>query len=382
MPLMKLRPRTCGALLCSAVLGLAGCSQMPTSGPSTESVAEGSSRSVDGSSIRVVDIDDASLRQLASQRQRRSFAEAFGSQGPASPVIGAGDQLELVIWEAPPAALFGASTLDPRSTSPSSATTLPPQMVDREGFISVPFVGRISVAGQTTAQVAAEVSKRLRGKANDPQVLVRLAQNTSSTVVVVGDVTTNMRLPLTATGERVLEALAAAGGVRSPMHKVTVQITRGVEQVAMPLEAVVRDPRQNIALRPGDVLAALSLTQSFTAMGATGRQEEVSFEAGGITLAQAVARAGGLSDSRADPEGVFVFRFETAPGLTGGADSAPLVYRLNLREARSLFLMQGFVMQDRDILFVSNSPAADLQKFLNLVSTATRQVVYTVDNVR
>lgn len=372
-----------------ALVLLAGCNQMPTSGPSTETVNKTPGENLADASIQLIDIDESTVTQLSERRKRSSFADAFGQQAPLAPVLGSGDMVEVTIWEAPPAALFSGSSLDAHVSNTTSVTTLPTQMVDRDGFIAVPFAGRVHASGQSAHAVASVISERLRGKANQPQVLVKVAQNASATVTVVGEVANNIRMPLTAGGERLLEALAAAGGVRQPVSKVSLQLTRGSALHSMPLDAVIRDPRQNVALRPGDVVTALYQSQSFTAMGATGRQDEVAFEAEGITLAQAFGRVGGLLDNRSDPQGVFIFRFEPKSSLawprepvTTTADGrVPVIYRLNLRDPKSFFVMQGFTMNHRDVLFVSNSPAADLQKFLNLVSTVTRQVVYTNNNL-
>ena len=65
-------------------------------------------------------------------------------------------------------------------------------------------------------------------------------------------------------------------------------------------------------MRPGDVVSVARDPQTFTAAGATGQNAVVPFDAIGITLDQAIARAGGLNDNRADPSGVFVIRFERA----------------------------------------------------------------------
>ena len=188
-------------------------------------------------------------------------------------------------------------------------------------------------------------------------------------------------MPLTAKGERLLDAIAAAGGVRQPVGRMTVQITRGETVQAMALDAVILDPRQNIILQPGDVVTALYQPLSFTALGATGKNEEIAFEAQGITLAQALARAGGVQDARADASGVFIFRFEE-PAMLAAADNnvpttpdgrIPVVYRLDLKDPRSFLVAQGFRMRNKDVVYVANAPAAELQKFLNILTA----VVFT-----
>ncbi len=375
-------------LLSPAIVALllSSCAaQLPRTGPSQDEILESSTRP-GTSAVQIVDIDASVAQQLIEQRRTRLFSEALGQRGtPAD--IGRGDSLEVNIWEAPPATLFGGGAIDPRAPSTVRATTLPEQTVDREGFIGVPFAGRIQAAGRTPQAVAGDIADRLKGKANQPEVLVRVMNNASSTVTVVGEVTNSRRMPLTASGERLLDALAAAGGVRQPVSKVTLQLTRGQQVLDMPLDRIIRDPAQNIPLQPGDVITAMYQPLSFTALGATGKNEEIAFEAQGITLAQALARAGGLIDSRSNAEGVFIFRLERQkalhwprqPVVTTPEGLVPVVYRLNLRDPASFFVMQSFPVSDKDLLYVSNAPAAELQKFLNLVFSIVYPVINTIN---
>jgi polysaccharide export outer membrane protein len=369
-------------IITSLALLLAACAQMPSGGPSAKEIQEGTA----STSIQIVDVDDQTARLLLSRRRLNLFSDSLGSAASKDFQIGSGDALEVSVWEAPPATLFGSGSADPRALSTARATTFPEQTVDREGFISVPFAGRIRAAGLSAQAVEAEIAKRLKGKANQPEVLVRLTRNVSSTVTVVGEVASSVRMPLTAGGERLLDALAAAGGVRQPVSKMTLQITRGNQFYALPLDLVIRDPRQNVPLLAGDVVTALFQPLSFTAMGATGKNEEISFEAQGITLAQALARSGGLVDNRSSPQGLFIFRLEgeqampwpRKPVVTTPDGLVPVVYRFDLRDPRSFFTMQSFPMSNKDVLYVSNAPAAELQKFLNLVFSVAFPILNTI----
>jgi polysaccharide export outer membrane protein len=375
----------------AALLALAACARMPTAGPHGDDVvATASAPGARG--VQIVAIDGTVAGRLREKVRARSFADALDTTdaAAAASVIGPGDTVEVTLWEAPPATLFGAGPVDPRAPSTARSLTLPEQLVDREGSIRVPFAGNIRAAGRSPQQVQAEIVSRLAGKAHRPEALVRIVRNGSSAVTVVGEVAQSLRLPLTPAGERLLDALAAAGGVRQPVHRTTVQLTRGGAFHAMPLDEVIRDPRQNVPLRSGDVVTAVSQPLALTVLGATGRNEELQFESQGITLAQALARAGGLNDARSDPQGVFVFRFERADALdwplrpvaTTPDGRVPVVYRLDLSRAGSFFLMQQFPMEDRDVLYVSNAPAAELQKFLNLVFTVAYPVLNTIQVVR
>ena len=380
-----------GFLFCfslpSAVMSIAllgACGNLPSSGPSrTEALDRQPSHSP---SIDVLELDDALARRVLASEKRVRFADVFPHTSLPGYKVGPGDVVEISIWEAPPAALFGSTVLDPRTGAATArVTTFPEQMVSHDGAINIPFAGAIPAADKSPQQIEAEIARRLHGKANQPQVLVRVTRNTTSNVTVVGEVAQSVRMPLTAKGERLLDAVAAAGGVRQPVGKMTIQVTRGDVVQAMALDTVIQDPKQNIVLHPGDVVTALYQPLSFTALGATGKNEEVFFEAQGITLAQALARSGGLQDLRADARGVFIFRYEEPLVLGVASENPPLtpdgkvpvIYRVDLKDPRSFFVAQGFPIRNKDILYVSNAPAAELQKFMNILTS----VVFTAQGL-
>jgi len=360
------------------MLALSGCATLPdwlsASGPSREQVQEKRDTGrIEG--IHLIDVNDALARNLAQSKKLGQFIDVFPSNGTNNYLIGPGDIIEVSVWEAPPAMLFGSVVLDPRAgPTTTRVVTFPEQMVTPDGTITMPFGGRVPVKGRTTQEIEADIVKRLTGKANQPQVLVRVIKNNTSNVTVVGEVSNSTLMPLTPKGERLLDALAAGGGVKQPINRVAVQLSRDNVTATMPLDLVIRDPRQNILLKPGDVVTALFQPQSFSVLGATGKNEEIPFEAQGISLAQALARSGGLNDSRADARGVFVFRFEDAKlvdakgQLPKSADgTVPVVYQIDLRDPASLFVTQNFPVQNRDVIYVANSPEAEFNKFLRLV---------------
>lgn len=367
---------------------LTGCATypgwLPASGPSRAQVQDSNeSQRIDG--IQIIDVNDTVARKLLKNETKALFSESFNATSRSAFTIGAGDVIEVSIWEAPPAMLFGSTTIDPR-TGPSTTrvTTFPEQMVGSSGMINIPFAGQVMAAGRTPREIESEVAQHLKDKANQPQVLVRVIRNNTANVTIVGEVASSTRMPLTARGERLLDALAAAGGVRQSVNKMTLQVTRGNKVQALPLDTIIRDPKQNIVLQPGDVVTALFQPLSFTVLGATGKNEEINFEAQGISLAQALARAGGLQDNRADARAVFIFRLEDSKALdwkntpkTTPDGKVPVVYQIDLKDPASFFVAQSFPVDNKDVLYVSNAPGADLQKFLNIVVS----VIYPIINV-
>ncbi len=361
---MRISSRPLIALLVASCLAsLAGCvaGSMPSSGPSEKSIRTGQATSLPG--LEVITVTPEVTRRLLGNQNKTKFSEAWGAALKPGNVLGFGDVVEVSVWEAPPAMLFGVTLGDSRQSGGMSTArnaVLPEQVVNASGEITIPFVGAVTAAGRTLEQLQADIAQRLQGKANQPQVLARVLRNVSSNVTVVGDVAQAQRMPITAKGERLLDALAASGGVRQPVGKISLQITRGSTVLTQPLEQVIAEPSENILLQPGDVITALFQPFSLTVLGATGTNREVDFEAQGISLAQALGRVNGLQDYRADARGVFIFRYEAGK---------PVVYRVDLKDAAAFFVAQDFPMRHKDVLYVANSPAVELQKFLNILGS-------------
>ncbi len=381
-------PLLLGLLSATLVLPLGGCGNgvfFGADGPSTKRVLRTGSES--GYGVVLVELNDRTAARAGTAQRQADFAGVLGDGQPFGTIIGAGDTLQVTIFEAPPATLFGAGTLDVASLAAGAAphaSALPGLLVANSGMIDIPFAGSIQAEGRTPQEVARAIATRLVGKAHDPQVLVSIAENATSTLTVVGEVAKSTRMPRTPKGERLLDALAAAGGTREAIDKVFIQVTRGGKVAGMPLETVIRDPRQNVYLRAGDVVTALYQSQSFTVLGAAGKNEEIKFETQGITLAQALGRIGGVRDDRANPQGVFIFRLEDPSALEPDAAQTvqrtpegkiPVIYRVDLRDPVTFFAAQHFAMRDHDVIYVTNAPAADVQKFVNIIGAAIYPIV-------
>ena len=385
--------KICLPLMClSLALCLSGCGTFPNwisaSGPSRQQIMEEPDSAGRMPGILLVDVNNALARKLSDSKKLDQFDQVFPNGSANNYFASPGDILEISLWEAPPAMLFGAVNVDANAgATTTGAVKFPEQMVGADGKINMPFVGRILAQGKTTEGIEQEIAENLKGKANQPQVLVRVIKNNTSNVTVVGDVNLSTSVPLTPKGERLLDALAASGGVKKEVNRTAIQLSRKGVTATMPLESVIRDPKQNIHLKPGDVLTALFQPQSFSVLGATGQNAEVPFETQGISLAQALARSGGLVDNRADARGIFIFRFEDEKLVSGANTPAkpsattakavpvngmvPVVYQVDLRDPASFFVTQNFPIQNHDVIYVANSPTAEFGKFLRLVLSVT-----------
>jgi polysaccharide export outer membrane protein len=356
---------------------LAGCTAV---GPSTKEVERAPTEAA-ATGLRVIPVTDEVASQVNVADMRGDFANRIGDATPVGTRVGIGDTLEVTIWEAAPAALFGTTNFDTAigsAVATSRPNTLPGMLVGPSGAVTIPFAGQVPAAGQTLREIEQEIVRRLQGRAHLPQAMVRIAHNATADVTVLGDVKSPQRVALTPKGERLLDVIAEAGGTNQPFDRMTIEINRSGVVQRMAARDIIRDPHQNVVLRSDDVVTALYQPYSFTVMGAAGKNDEVHFEGVGLTLAQALGRIGGLQDMRADPRGVFLFRWEKpqllgslAQGVQPNADGlVPVIYQANLKQPQTYFAAQHFRMRDGDVIFVSNSRVAELQRFINLLGSS------------
>jgi len=357
---------------------LSGCAYMPGAGPSGDSIVESGTPTERAPNVNyaLIEVDDSSL-SLLQRRGAPSLRGFFGDyRPPAAQAIGVGDSLTVTVWEAAAGGLFSTPVTDHSAGTGSRSVAIPDQIVGRDGSVTVPYAGRIHVAGRTQQQVEAAIVERLRGKAIEPQALVNLSRNVTNTVTVAGEVANGARVPLTLRGDRIMDVIAAAGGFRSPVHETFVNLTRGGRTARAPIQALLANPAEDIFVRPGDILTVERTPQTFTAVGASGLNAVVPFDARGVSLEEAIGRAGGLLDYRADPAGVFVLRYEPAtllrefPSVSPALlhrSPVPVAYHLNMRDPQSLFLARRFAMRDKDVLYISNSTLTEIAKVFQLV---------------
>jgi polysaccharide export outer membrane protein len=360
------------ASLAAVAVGLAGCADLPSSGPSALAVMDGGAVNATSQPYEVIDIDPSTIDVL-SRRPRSSFAARFGDHRPSvEPLIGVGDIITVTIWEASSGGLFSSPAALERVSAGANSATIPEQVVGRDGAITVPYAGRVRVAGRTARAVQELIQHALEGKAIQPQVLVTDNKPISASITIGGEgVGVSQRLPLSVKGDRLLDVIAEAGGVRMPVNQISVILLRNGVTERVSLQRVTVDSHENIFMRPGDVVTLVQDPQTYVIAGATTQNGEIPFGTDQLSLAQALVKVGGLADFRADARGVFVFRLETPSTLhalrpdsmvVARSGRIPVVYHLDLSNPNSLFMEQRFQIAPHDLVYVSNAPSVEVQK--------------------
>lgn len=376
------------AVLAFGLLGVGGCAFFSGSGPESWDIQSGVSET---QPYALVKLTPQTVDILAAH-EPKGLAGAFTDRRPPKNItFGIGDVVDVTIFEAAAGGLFIPLEAGVR---PGNFVNLPPQIVDHNGNITVPYAGLIKAAGRTNVQVQDEIVEKIKNRAIEPQVIVSLEQQRTSLVSVIGSVNTPLRFAMPATGaqDRVLDAITRAGGISGPGYASWVMLERDGKRATVPFENLVMEPKNNIFVLPGDRIYVYQEQQKFIAFGALGfntsgttSQSQVPFDAWRLNLAEALGKAGGLADVLADASSVFLYRQEPREvAQLLGADMTkfdgplvPVIFWISFRDPAGYFLATRFQMRNDDILFVANSASIESGKFLSYVT----QVAATATSV-
>jgi len=367
-------------LVCAAVAALAACSTLPEDGPSGDMVARHAKASAKPS-YALVDVDYRVTQVIdANPAAPLSTLKPASSDAP-SDIIAIGDTLAVSVYQPGVGPMTPTMTATETPQVGQGPQSLPRLVVDDHGAILMPYAGPVVVTGLTPNQAAGAIRQALRGRIADPQVIVTTISSPRNSVVVIGEVGKPGRYPLTANSDRLLDALASAGGPTKPARDLTLTVVRGDQSASIVLQTLLDDPGENIRLGPQDQVRVTPSPRKVDVFGAVGKGAEIPIEDDTLTLAGALARIGGLNSNVADARFVLVFRFERpevakALGVTfpdiPGLKSVPIVYRVNLRDPSGYFVAGKFQVAANDLVYVPTADLVELQKFLVIVNSAAQ----------
>jgi polysaccharide export outer membrane protein len=354
------------------LIAVAGCALMPVSGPQSWDVWAGQHdpKNIPYAFVRIT----PKVADVLGKAAPRLVGEFPDRSRPKDLLFGIGDLLAVTIFEASSGGLFIPAE---GSVRPGNFITIPTQAVDVNGNISIPYGGAIRARGRTQVELQTAIVDALKNRAIEPQVVVSVVEQRTSLITVLGDVTRAGRIPAQLTPERILDTITRAGGTAGPGPDEWVMLERNGRRALSPFGALIYEPANNVYIHPNDIIYVYREPQTYLAFGALGTQQQIPFGTWRITLAEAVAKAGGLRDDSADPASVFLYRGETrdvaeAMGIDASKFQGPIIpviYNINFRNPGSYFLATTFEMRNKDVIGVSNSVSVEASKFLNYVRT-------------
>ena len=350
---------------------------LPKVGPNKNEIFSGSVQE-DGDAF-VIAVNDRVTRAIAVV-PALGFSEQFQNAASiGSDTIQPGDVLGLTIWENVDDGLLASDA--------QNSTLLETVQVDGDGFIFVPYAGRIKASGNSPEAIRRIITEKLEEQTPDPQVEVRRVAGDGSAVSLVGAVGGQGVYPIERPTRTLSTMLARAGGVTIEPEIAQITVIRGSDRGRIWFQDLYSHPELDIALRGGDRILVEEDTRSFTALGATGAQARVPFEKQNLSALEAIAQVGGLISTSSDPTGVFVFRNEpeeVAEQVLGRDDlvgAQRMIYVMDLTEPNGMFVARDFVIRDGDTLYVTEAPITGWNKTISAVFGSLAAPLANIDTL-
>lgn len=348
---------------------------------------------------------------------------------PATPApyrIGVGDVVRL-------ASRSAAETPDPVTGLTAGSETRQEYTVRDDGAISVPEVGTIELGGLTIEEAEQQLFDRFISSGIDPTFSIEIAEFSSQTITVGGEVGSPSVVPVTLNVPTLDEALTQAGGIQVATPEFgSIRIYRNGTLYQIPLEAYAqRGDLRSIQLLPGDSvfvdtsydldraleyyeqqISVAGLRRSDRISALNELQTEISIRRAALTeardlfatrqelgeevgeyvylagevgeqgryqlpygrratLADALfASGGGFDTATGNPSQIYVLRISEDPN-----QEPVTAWHLDARNAGNLTLATRFEMRPNDIIFIEEQPItrwnrAFQQFFPSLLSTA------------
>jgi polysaccharide export outer membrane protein len=353
-------------LVAMATVALSSCATLPTSGPTGSDIRSQVAKDASQLGITLVQVervDDLPRPPAPPAPFRPDYTPP-----PSTELVGPGDVLNVAIFETG-VALFGRTAAigtegSSNFDAASRAERFPPLRVSDQGTITIPYVGQVNVAGRTTREIELQLRQALRGKSQNPQVLVSIAEGLTNSVIIGGDVARPGRLVLPTNREKLSEVIALAGGNKGEIRDLVVRVSRNEEVQEWRLSDVLDNPAIDLRIFPADRITLIRQPRSFTVLGAPGQTSQFAFPGAKTSLIEAIAMAGGANPNAGNARAIFVFRIDRDEI----GKEVPIVYHFNMMQASSYILAQKFDMKDKDVVYVGNALANQPSKLIQVLS--------------
>jgi len=304
--------------------------------------------------VNLMSITPDLVKVLGASGRSTSIPEELLALRPEPYRVGPQDTLIPTVWDHPEISL----PLGEQRTESVNG-----MVVDDRGEIFFPHIGPLPVAGLTIPEIRKTLTERLSVYIRRPQVDIKVIAYRSKKVYVSGEVRNPSLCAITDVPMTLAEAIHRCGGLLPTADNSRIILTRGPRSWALDFQASLESGggMGRLLLQHGDTLFVPSLQdEPVYLLGELGRTGVTPRRHGQLSLARAIADAGGISGTSADARSVYVIR---QAKQTDAVD----VFHLDARSPTAMVLADRFPLKPRDVVYVDAGTLVRFSRVMNLV---------------
>ena len=303
--------------------------------------------------LEIVTITPKLIAQENAARTQNSLPAALFDYQPAPYTVGAGDILYVTVWDHPELTVPAA---------PQQQGALAGRLVQSDGTMFYPYIGKVTASGKTPMQLREEISTRLAKYVESPQVDVSVLTYGSQRVWVTGAAQRSSPIALGTSPLTLADAISQSGLDNQQADLSGIQLSREGVTYTINLETLAREfGGRQLLLKDGDSIFVPYLDRKeIFVVGEVNQPGAYSFRTGDVSLNQALGRARGLLQQTANGNAVYVIR-----GSTDLQQEPSMVYQLEARSPTAFAAGSQFHLQPGDVVFVGAAGVSRWNRFVN-----------------
>ena len=357
------------AALAAALLPLAGCGVPRGAGFEREVLAPDRTASGEAEprdfTVEPVTREALPLFDTWPQVGEPGLRWIAGQAEPPNRIIRPGDTLAVTLWNTEDNSLL---------TSPGQRSiTMTPITVSSGGSVFMPYLGTIRVSGMSPESAREAIEARFMEVTPSAQVQLELQEGRQNQVSLVGGVNAPGTYPLLDQSYTVLSLIAQGGGVRDALNNPQIRLMRDGAIYGTSVDRLFSEPGLDTTLRGGDKVIVEADERYFLSLGAAGTEAVHPFPRDRVTAIEALSIIGGVSDARANPQGILILR--DYPADAAGPDGARppherMVFTIDLTTADGLFSAGEFRILSGDLVYATESRVTSTQTVFSILGSA------------
>lgn len=353
-------------LLVASILLLAGCASLPRGAGLRSEILSASAAREEASDFIVAPITRETLpiyaRWPAPGEADLRWIERVDQ--PDSRIIAAGDTITATIWSTEENGLL--------TTPDQRFVTLPELRVSPSGTVFLPYIGERRVAGMSPERAREAIQEAYLAVVPSAQVQLDLAQGRLSSANLLGGVANPGTYPLPDRDFTIMGLIAQGGGISPTLKNPQIRLQRNGRIYGTSLARLLENPRLDTTLVGGDMVYLEEDARYFLSLGAAGTEAMFEFPRDRVTALDALSMIGGVSDARADAQGILILRQYPASAVgadPSASDHSRVVFTVDLTSADGLFSAGQFPIRSGDLVYVTESPVTTAGGLIALIGS-------------